>query len=178
MEQSHKLVFMPHGENLILKFTNHVPSGVFMKDIGEEICLLNSDTALSSEVARICIDMPEEMELLSIFTDVFDCFFRYLVAILDQSQCIKPEHFWRLVAIEVKRYQLDHPELTERFNQYDLFVDEFALSCLNRLQLSNNKQMVDLTDPANSLQFAGRLLNPLAPYANKSIDQLISANES
>ena len=44
---------------------------------------------------------------------------------------------------------------------HDLFAEDFALSCLNRLQLSNNQQMVDLTDQASSLQFAGRLANPL-----------------
>ena len=52
--------------------------------------------------------------------------------------------------------------------QYDLFADEFALSCLNRLQLRNNQQMVDLQDPAGALQLVGTLRNPLAPYAPAS----------
>ena len=43
--------------------------------------------------------------------------------------------------------------------------DEFALSCLNRLQLRNNQQMVDLPDPAGALQLIGRLDNPLARFA-------------
>ena len=33
-----------------------------------------------------------------------------------------------------------------------MFADEFALSCLNRLQLRNNQQMVDLADPSAALQ--------------------------
>jgi hypothetical protein len=37
-------------------------------------------------------------------------------------------------------------------------------SCLNRLQLRNNQQMVDLTDPAGNLQFAGTLRNPVAAF--------------
>ncbi|MBB0991302.1 IucA/IucC family siderophore biosynthesis protein, partial [Dietzia sp. SLG510A3-30A2] len=37
----------------------------------------------------------------------------------------------------------------------------FKHSCLNRLQLRNTRQMVDLTDQAASLQFAGTLANPL-----------------
>ena len=46
-----------------------------------------------------------------------------------------------------------------------MFADEFALSCLNRLQLRNNRQMVDLADPAAALQLVGTLRNPIAPYA-------------
>ncbi|MCG8388904.1 MAG: hypothetical protein MJA30_25350, partial [Cytophagales bacterium] len=48
--------------------------------------------------------------------------------------------------------------------RYDLFAPEFTLSCLNRLQLRNHKQMLDLADPVGSLQFAGTLKNPIAPY--------------
>ncbi len=39
---------------------------------------------------------------------------------------------------------------------------EFRHSCLNRLQLRNTLQMVDLTDQAQSLIYAGTLANPVA----------------
>ncbi|MBB1387152.1 GNAT family N-acetyltransferase [Pseudoalteromonas sp. SG45-5] len=159
---AHKLVFMPHGENLILKLKNSVPVGAYMKDIGEEVALLNSDEQLPESVKRIHITMPKEHELLSIFTDVFDCFFRYLVAILVREKRITEHEFWQCVSQSVKAYQHATPALNERFKEYDFFSDEFAHSCLNRLQLGNNKQMVDLADPAGSLQFAGSLNNPVA----------------
>ena len=159
---AHKLVFMPHGENLILKLKNSVPVGAYMKDIGEEVALLNSTEPLPEEVSRIHIAMPKELELLSIFTDVFDCFFRYLVAILVREERITEHDFWHGVAQSVKAYQQANPALNARFKEYDFFSDEFAHSCLNRLQLGNNKQMVDLTDPAGSLQFAGSLNNPVS----------------
>ena len=159
---AHKLVFMPHGENLILKLKNSVPVGAYMKDIGEEVALLNSTEPLPEEVSRIHIAMPKEFELLSIFTDVFDCFFRYLVAILVREERITEHDFWHGVAQSVKAYQQANPALNARFKEYDFFSDEFAHSCLNRLQLGNNKQMVDLTDPAGSLQFAGSLNNPVS----------------
>ncbi|KTD91876.1 GNAT family N-acetyltransferase [Pseudoalteromonas sp. H71] len=159
---AHKLVFMPHGENLILKLKNSVPVGAYMKDIGEEVALLNSTESLPEEVSRIHIAMPKELELLSIFTDVFDCFFRYLVAILVREERITEHDFWHGVAQSVNAYQQANPALNARFKEYDFFSDEFAHSCLNRLQLGNNKQMVDLTDPAGSLQFAGNLDNPVS----------------
>jgi hypothetical protein len=48
--------------------------------------------------------------------------------------------------------------------RHDLFTPEFPHSCLNRLQLRNNQQMVDLSDPAKNLQFAGTLKNPIAVF--------------
>ena len=38
-----------------------------------------------------------------------------------------------------------------------MFAPEFALSCLNRLQLRDNRQMVDLADPSGALQLVGTL---------------------
>jgi hypothetical protein len=44
----------------------------------------------------------------------------------------------------------------------DLRAGSFAHSCLNRLQLRNTLQMVDLGDQASSLLFAGEMDNPVA----------------
>jgi siderophore synthetase component len=170
----HSLVFMPHGENLILIFDNNIPHKALMKDIGEEICLLNTGIELPEDVQRISIKMPEEIETLSIFTDVFDGFFRYLSEILLQQCNFSEDEFWQLVANCIHGYQNQHrnnPELVNKFKQRDIFQSEFAHSCLNRLQLNNNQQMVDLSDPGNSLKFSGTLINPIAKFkANNEID--------
>jgi len=47
------------------------------------------------------------------------------------------------------------------------FAPEFIRSCLNRLQLKDNRQMVDLSNPNGSLQFIGTLENPIAMFRNK-----------
>jgi siderophore synthetase component len=74
---------------------------------------------------------------------------------------LTPSEFWSVVSAAVRDYQAATPELAEAFAKYDIFAPSFALSCLNRLQLKNNQQMVDLTDVAGSLQFVGTLENPL-----------------
>ena len=103
--------------------------------------------------------------VINIFTYFFPSkFFRFLAATLYQHADYPVEDFWRGVGHCIRRYQRDQPQLAERFEQHDLFADEFTLSCLNRLQLRNNQQMVDLSDPANSLSFVGTLHNPIAPY--------------
>jgi siderophore synthetase component len=160
------LVFMPHGENVILVFDERgVPQRALFKDIAEEIAVMNADTALPPAVERIRADVPEELKTLSVFTDVFDCFFRFLAATLSADRTLDEDDFWSTVAACVTDYQESTPELAHRFRRYDLFVERFALSCLNRLQLRNNHQMVDLQDPAGALQLVGTLANPLARYA-------------
>lgn len=162
---AHDLAFMPHGENVILVLENGVPRRVFMKDIAEEVVLMNSATPLPEEVERIRVELSDELVTLSLLTDVFDCFFRFLSALLVADGQLEEDTFWSSVADCVRRYQRSAPQLAEKFKRYDLFAECFALSCLNRLQLRDNTQMVDLQDPAGALQFAGTLENPLARFA-------------
>lgn len=161
---AYDLAFMPHGENVILVLENGVVRRAIFKDIAEEIVVMDPDAVLPPEVQRIRMEVPEDKKLLSVFTDVFDCFFRFLAAQLAAEGVLEEDDFWRTVAEAVRAYQESVPELAERFRQYDLFAPEFALSCLNRLQLRNNRQMVDLTDPSGALQLVGTLENPIARF--------------
>jgi siderophore synthetase component len=113
-------------------------------------------------VKRLAVDVPERVKLLAIFIDVFDGFFRYVNQILVEHDCCSEDVFWDTVARCVARYQADHPQLAQKYADYDLFAPEFLHSCLNRLQLGNNLQMVNLSDPAGNLKMAGNLRNPLA----------------
>ncbi|MFI5712383.1 IucA/IucC family protein [Kribbella sp. NPDC051620] len=167
---AYELVFMPHGENLILVLRDNVPVRVLMKDIAEEIAVLSTATALPAEIERVRVtNVPDDEKLLSIFTDVFDCIFRFLSPLLAAEGLLSPEEFWAVVASSVRDYQEATPELAAAFAKYDLFSPEFALSCLNRLQLKNNQSMVDLTDQAGSLQFVGTLRNPLAEIQQPAV---------
>lgn len=159
---AYDLVYMPHGENVILVLADGVVQRAVYKDIAEEIAVMDPDAVLPPEVRRIRVEVPDDTKLLSIFTDVFDCFFRFLAAHLAAEGVLEEDGFWRTVAEVTREYQESNPELADRFRQYDMFAPEFALSCLNRLQLRNNRQMVDLADPSGALQLVGTLENPLA----------------
>ncbi|WP_419867870.1 IucA/IucC family protein [Chryseobacterium sp. CT-SW4] len=161
---AHDLVYMPHGENLILILENYTPVKIIMKDIAEEVVLLNTETELPEEISRISVKIPEEHKVYSLFTDVFDCFLRYLSAIIHDHTDFSEEDFWKLVADKIIHYQEERPDLKEKFDKYDLFEPTFKISCLNRLQIKNNKQMVNLEDPSGSLQFVGELKNPISQY--------------
>ncbi|MEU8978466.1 IucA/IucC family siderophore biosynthesis protein [Streptomyces sp. NPDC048309] len=159
---AYDLVYMPHGENVILVLEDGAVRRAIYKDIAEEIAVMDPDAVLPPAVERIRADVPEDKKLLSLFTDVFDCFFRFLAANLAAEGVLDEGDFWRTVAESVRTYQDATPELADKFRQYDLFAPEFALSCLNRLQLRDNRQMVDLADPSGALQLVGTLKNPIA----------------
>jgi siderophore synthetase component len=162
---AYDLAFMPHGENVILVLDSGSVERVIFKDIAEEIAIMNPEASLPPEVERIRVEVPDDLKLLAIFTDVFDCFFRYLSSLLHTEAVLDEDTFWRTVAECVGSYRGCVPHLADRFQEYDLFAEEFALSCLNRLQLRNNQQMLDLADPAGALQLVGTLRNPLARFA-------------
>ncbi|MGW2523168.1 IucA/IucC family protein [Streptomyces sp. NPDC001617] len=161
---AYDLVYMPHGENVILVLKDGVVQRAIYKDIAEEIAVLDPDAVLPPTVERLRVEVPEEKKLLSLFTDVFDCFFRFLAANLAGEGILEEDDFWRTVAEVTREYQASTPELAEKFRQYDMFAPEFALSCLNRLQLRDNRQMVDLADPSGALQLIGTLTNPVAGF--------------
>ncbi|MBB3698225.1 IucA/IucC family siderophore biosynthesis protein [Flammeovirga yaeyamensis] len=168
----HDLAFMPHGENLIMVLENSVPVSVFMKDITEEVVLYEEKDNLPDSVKRLVVKATDEVKSLTIFTDVFDCFFRFLAQILEEHCAFPEDAFWALVAQNIHQYQSEFPELEAKFKASNLFEEEFILSCLNRLQLQNNKQMVDLSDPVNSLQFIGKIKNPIHQFRSYKIPEL------
>ncbi|EGG46780.1 siderophore biosynthetic enzyme [Streptomyces griseoaurantiacus M045] len=159
---AYDLAFMPHGENVILVLKDGAVRRAIHKDIAEEIVVMDPGAVLPPGVDRIRVDVPEDQKALCLFTDVFDCFFRFLAPILADAGVLTEDDFWRTVAEVVRAYQESVPELAEKFRRYDMFAPEFALSCLNRLQLRDNRQMVDLSDPSAALQLVGTLANPLA----------------
>ncbi|WP_299602843.1 GNAT family N-acetyltransferase [uncultured Aquimarina sp.] len=167
------LVFMPHGENIIMVLEDHIPVKAFLKDITEEACILSPDVILPDHLKRMYAPVPEDVKLLSVFTDIFDGFFRFMSQILEAHADFEETEFWKVVAQVIQEYQDRYPEKEAKFQQYDLFAPEFHLSCLNRLQLNNHKQMIDLDDPVALLQFAGKLKNPIAAY-RKDLVNVIS----
>ena len=163
---AYDLAYMPHGENVILVLGTDggTVERVVFKDIAEEIVVMDPALPLPPRAERVRAAVPDGERVLAVFTDVFDCFFRFLGAILHTRGVLDQALFWRTVARCVADYQDAHPHLAAEFARYDLFAQDFPLSCLNRLQLRDNRKMVDPADPSAALQFAGTLANPLSAH--------------
>ena len=157
---SQDIALMPHSENVILRLRDGLPVGAFWKDLGEEVAVL-SNRPLPEGIERIrAVTEPEEREL-SIHTDVLDGVLRHLAVLLHTTGVLEETRFWALAARALDSHRDRFPQ---HWRELDLFRETFAHSCLNRLQLRNPQQMVDLTDQSASLTYAGRLENPLATF--------------
>ncbi len=167
---TYELVFMPHGENIIMVMENQAPVKILMKDITEEIIVFDVDLDMPEKVKRLYTKTSDKMKVLSLFTDVFDCFFRFMSAILEKHLGYPEDCFWELVAENIHMYQLRYPELQSKFEKYDLFIPEFDRCCLNRLQLKNTQQMLNLANPMDSLILEGTLQNPIAKFKNLKVN--------
>ncbi|MEQ4523916.1 IucA/IucC family protein [Nocardioides kribbensis] len=159
---AHDLAFMPHGENLVLVLRDHVPVRALMKDVGEEVAVMHPDRPLPAEVERVRADVEPDVKALALHTDVLDGVLRHLAAILHVDGVLDQDDFWAEVARCLDQHAEEHPELADAVAAYDLRRPTFRHSCLNRLQLRNTLQMVDLADQSSSLLYAGELVNPVA----------------
>lgn len=156
------LVFMPHGENVILVLRDGVPQRVLLKDLAEEVAVLGNRTPLPEAVERIRAEVPDAERRLVVFTDIVDCFLRFLAPLLERESVVGEDRFWEAAARSLRAYRARNPGTAAAFDALDLFGGEFELSCLNRLQLRNNQQMLDIGNQSEGLLYAGTLANPWA----------------
>ncbi|WP_280418118.1 IucA/IucC family protein [Nocardia carnea] len=157
--------FSPHGENLILVLDGGVPVRAILKDIGEEISSFGAPDDIPQACRRAVSEEADEIRNLGVLSDVFDDFLRHLALLLHESGLVTDEDFWATVARSVGEFQAGHPDLAERFAKWDLFAPTFQAIHLNRLQISNNRRMVNLGDSYSTLVDNDHaLVNPLARH--------------
>ena len=75
--------------------------------------------------------------------------------------------FWRLVAACILEYQAAHPQLAAQVPPLRPVRADVRPQLPEPTAADNNQEMIDLNapDPVASLQFAGTLANPIAPFA-------------
>ena len=161
---TYDLAYMPHGENLILVLENHVPVKLFVKDIGEEVVLLNSNLSVPAELTGLHTKTAINNQLNYILLDIFDSVLRFMIVLLVEETELTQDQCWQLVAQEIKAYQARFPELAEKYQQLDLFTQSIELAALNRVQLNNNLNMIDLDDREQNLVFTTPIVNPIYRY--------------
>ncbi|GAA4680993.1 GNAT family N-acetyltransferase [Nocardioides nanhaiensis] len=158
---AHDLAFMPHGENLVLVLRDHVPVRALMKDIGEEVAFLH-DRPLPPAVERTRAEVDDDERALPLQTDVMVGVLRHLAGILDDEGVLPASELWAEVRRCVRQHADEHPDLALEHKRYDFSRPTFKHSCVNRLQLRDTRQMLDLSGDGDQMMYAGELDNPLA----------------
>ncbi|MFC0468998.1 IucA/IucC family siderophore biosynthesis protein [Halalkalibacter kiskunsagensis] len=162
-------VFSPHGQNTVLVLKDYVPHRLAMKDFVD-------DVNVSDEPLPELQQLPEELKPILrsegaeglcqfIFTGLFVCHFRYLADILDTYYEYDEERFWLLLRDTILAYQSRFPELTERFDLFDLLKPSYTKLCLNRNRMIDYGYKDD-DDRPHASEF-GHVQNPLHFVASK-----------
>ena len=157
----HKFFFSPHGENTILVIQDYVPVRIIIKDFVEEIVLTqDGKKEAPKEAQHILRDIDDEYATLFILSGVFDGVFRYLSNVFHSYVGLDEKVFWKNVAEVIDGYQKQHPELKDRYEQFDLFVPEFIRVCINRVRLLTYGYSEEASIPVPEI--CGVLTNPAA----------------
>ncbi|MFE3442520.1 IucA/IucC family protein [Nocardia sp. NPDC059180] len=157
--------FSPHGENLILVLDGGVPVRGILKDIGEEVSIFAAPEGIPDTCRRAVTEEADEIRNMGVLSDVFDDYLRHLALILHSRGLVADQEFWATVARGVIEFQQQHPDMAEKFCRWDLFAPTFKAIHMNRLQLSNNRRMVNLGDSYSTLVDADHeLVNPIAGH--------------
>ncbi|MBF6133271.1 IucA/IucC family siderophore biosynthesis protein [Nocardia otitidiscaviarum] len=161
----YELKFSPHGENLILVLDNGIPVRAVLKDIGEEVSIFGDPDDLPESCQRARAEATDDIRNMGVLSDVFDDFLRHLAAVFHASGLLPDRDFWAVVAESVTQFQELHPDLADRFRAWDLFAPTFKAIHMNRLQLTNNRRMVNLGDSYSTLvDDRHELVNPIAAF--------------
>jgi siderophore synthetase component len=134
------IVFSPHGENAILvNDEREWPTRLAVKDFVDDVNISAKDlpelAELPAEVAAVMLrEMPDYL-CQFIHSGLFVGHFRYLSRIAEEHLNVDPKLFWGLVADRILDYQATFPELTDRFEAFDLFTQRIDRLCLNRNRL-------------------------------------------
>lgn len=155
------LIFMPHGENVILVLEDNQPISIFMKDIGEEIKFLNAEIDIPENLSLLSIKIDDDLKPEYIFNDIFNGIFRFLPPLLSKSFSFTEQQFWELVASVIVNYQERYPEFADKYQRYDLFGPDIPLTDLNLMQLKNNSEIVDYDNRGQEMKTERKLRNPL-----------------
>ncbi|WP_272516957.1 IucA/IucC family protein [Providencia sp. PROV209] len=158
---AYDVVFMPHGENVILIIEEDKPAGIFMKDIAEEVGILNHEGELPEALVERAYTMLDSEKIEHFWTESFDYFFRYMAVILDKNQCLDEDDFWRLVADNIHEYQEEHPELHEKYVRLNLFEPAFKQTCLNQQKVLHGPECLSLIEIKTNKHLNRMISNPL-----------------
>ncbi|MCD2179539.1 IucA/IucC family protein [Rhizobium sp. C1] len=166
----HGLAFSAHGQNATLILENGRPKRLALRDFIDDVIVCDLDfpetASLPHSVRAVLLSLPPDFLVHFIQTTLFICVFRYMSVLLDQRSGLKESTFWGLARDAVLRYQRRFPDLSDRFEIFDLFGEEYPRLCLNRVRLFTHGYADDDERPVPDFQ--GAVDNPLVAFWRQS----------
>nr|WP_267135422.1 IucA/IucC family protein [Vibrio sp. CK2-1] len=150
-----------HGQNVTLILENHFPVGCLIKDFHGDLRLIDQDypelSALDHDIQANLVRLPAHYLIHDLLTGHFVTVLRFVSPMLEASGVSELE-FYRLLKSTLQDYQVQHPELSERFKALDLLTTHIDKICLNKVRFkiglgdSSERPLPELAEPiANPL---------------------------
>lgn len=160
-------VFSPHGENAILMLRDHTPSRLAMKDFVDDVNISDQPLPelrdIPEDLRPVLLEEPPEGLCQFIQAGLFICHLRYLSDLLEERHAYPEREFWSHARRAVLEYQERFPELSDRFETFDLLSPSFTRLCLNRNRMFDYGYADDEERP-HAAEF-GRVTNALHEVA-------------
>lgn len=121
-----------HGQNVVVRMTDFIPDGLFLKDFQGDLRLTTDSTALTQSLTRL----PAHYLIHDLVTGHFVTVLRYLSESLQESENFSEKDFYQILGHVLKQYLEVHPELVsvKNFSAMDLLQKTFPRVLVNRVR--------------------------------------------
>ena len=150
-----------HGQNIVLKTTRGLPSGLLLKDFHGDLRLSSAHAEAHSKhfanISDALIQLPPEHLIHDLVTGHFITVLRFMARALHESGALTETSFYQIIGAEIAQYQKQHSELVTPAT--DILAPSFQRVLINKVRFK-----IGYSDSAERpLPMLGsELINPLA----------------
>lgn len=135
---AHGLGVIAHGQNLGLVLRDGRPSAIVLRDFHGDLRRRERVAQPSGSALEQLSALPDEHVLHDLYTGYFVSVLRFVAPVIERGFGLPESQLLALLRGCLRRYQDQHPELSESFVQLDLWRPTMARICLNRARLRAN----------------------------------------
>ncbi|KAB7615848.1 IucA/IucC family siderophore biosynthesis protein [Amylibacter sp. SFDW26] len=132
--------FIAHGQNVTVVLRDHVPIGMAIKDLQGDVDLEDQDFSELNNLATNIKDTLPRKPAAHIIHDIQTAHFvtvlRFLSARLACCGAISEDLFYKILGNTLRAYMKNHPELSERFDIFDLFKPTLPRVIINKVRFT------------------------------------------
>lgn len=161
LQLSHGIGLVSHGQNIVVKFKNFCPSGVFLKDFQGDLRFSTDPTHKKPEKLKAIKTLPPEYLIHDLFTGHFLTVWRFISPLLEKEGLISENKIYNIMAKIIGNYLKDyHPVIyLNPYHPLNLLRPKMEKIILNKVRFSLGYQDSEM----RPLPLTGTPLdNPLA----------------
>lgn len=113
LQSKYGVGLVAHGQNVVVRLKDFIPSGLFLKDFHGDLRLSNTHVDMHKEffpgIEKKLTRLPPEHLIHDLVTGHFVTVLRFIAGVLSQSCEMAEKDFYAVITQEVKNYYREHP---------------------------------------------------------------------